>query len=159
MCTRTGSAPCSWSSGSPSVYTWNAFYFSFLSFFHSDFFFACFFLKMDARSNPHDHGCFGEGYRNMMSSRCNSEHCAVRQMFQHFCNRQQHNYFVLLFVSFCTEKEKKGKKKGRESMFSMCFQCLAVLVPNRMAALQNCPVLEWSRASARSSKGVNKVPL
>lgn len=47
--------------GTTSVYNWNAVRFSFLSFFHSDFFFfACFFLKTDMSSSPHDCGCPGK---------------------------------------------------------------------------------------------------
>lgn len=38
-----------------------------------------------------------------------------------FCNRQQHNYFVLLFVSFCTKKKKRGKKGKRVDVFNVFF--------------------------------------
>lgn len=41
-----------------------------------------------------------------------------------FCNRQQHNYFVLLFVSFCTKKKKKKEKKGSASQGPV-FLCRA----------------------------------
>lgn len=70
-----------------SLYNWNAFCFSFLSsplgFFSFFFFFCMFLLEMDKMcSSPHDCGCFGERFWSMMYSRCNSEHCAVRQMFR-----------------------------------------------------------------------------
>lgn len=47
------------------------------------FFFCMFLLKKDKTcSSPHDCGCFGERYWSVMYSRCNSEHCAVRQTFR-----------------------------------------------------------------------------
>lgn len=66
-----------------------------------------------------------------------------------FCNRQQHNYFVLLFVSFCTKKKKKKEKKGSASQGPV-FLC--------RAGAGGGPRAPGPPARALCLGGVNKVP-
>lgn len=48
--------------------------------------------------------------------------CKSKSSETFFCNRQQHKYFVLLFVPFLYQKQKREKKKKKEG--SKCFQCV-----------------------------------
>lgn len=79
-----------------------------------------------------------------MCAHCSAEH-RVRQLFHFFCNRQQHNYFVLLFVSFCTEK--KGKQKGRVDVFNV------FLVAGSLGSNRNSIFAESSCTGAESGAG------
>lgn len=48
-----------------------------------------------------------------------------------FCNRQQHKYFVLLFVPFLYQKQKREKKKRKEvNVFNVFLVPLQSWFPN-----------------------------
>lgn len=66
-----------------------------------------------------------------------------------FCNRQQHNYFVLLFVSFCTKKKKKERKKGKNVDVFRVFLVPGGLGSKRSSGFEGLPC----------PRAANKVPL